>query len=314
MLKCIRQKRMKIIILMSTYNGTKYLREQLDSIYNLDNIGDISILVRDDGSKDGTQDILEEYKRSHDNFDWYQGENLRPARSFWQLMKVAPDADFYAYADQDDVWDKDKLVIATKALEPFDKKTPLLYFSDVRVVRADLSLMYKNMIQTNMPIDFPHSLIKNVCPGCTYVFNKAARDIALKFDPDIYELDIHDWAMHRIVACFGHIVLDRTAHMSYRQHGNNVIGANRNGIFGRIIETLKKSKNPKFVNLRLRNARAFEECYANDMNPENRYTVYLLAHYIEDKNLMKAVLKDPRFKFGFMEYTYFKWRIHSGKF
>ena len=304
---------MKILILMSTYNGEKYLREQLESIYNLDNIDDISILVRDDGSSDGTKDILKEYQEKHSNFTWHQGENLRPARSFWQLMKMAGDADYYAFADQDDVWDKDKLVIATKALSVFDQNQPLLYFSDVRVVKADLSIMSNHMIQSNMPIDFPHSLIKNICPGCTYVFNKAAKDKALKFDPDLYYLDIHDWAMHRIVACFGHIVLDRTSHMSYRQHGKNVIGANKRGL-GRVIQTLRKSNNPGFVNLRLRNAKALEECFANEMTPENRYTVYLLAHYNENKFLKKAVLKDKRFKFDLMEYTYFKMRIRSGKF
>ena len=101
--------------------------------------------------------------------------------------------------------------------------------------------------------------------------------------------------------------------MSYRQHGNNVIGANRKGL-GMIIQTLQKSKNPKFINLRLRNAQALEECYAHKMTPENRYTTHLLAHYNEDKKLMKAVLKDKRFKFDFLEYTYFKWRIRSGKF
>ena len=66
---------MKIQILLSTYNGEKYLKEQLDSLYSLDNIEDISILVRDDGSKDKTQDILNEYQNSRKNFFWYQGEN-----------------------------------------------------------------------------------------------------------------------------------------------------------------------------------------------------------------------------------------------
>ena len=87
---------MKIIILLSTYNGAKFLKEQLDSIYNMDNIKDISILARDDGSNDGTQDILESYAQEKDNFSWFQGENLRPAKSFWELLFKAPEADYYS--------------------------------------------------------------------------------------------------------------------------------------------------------------------------------------------------------------------------
>ncbi len=92
-----------IVVLMSTYNGEKYIREQLDSIFNQEGI-DVKVVVRDDGSKDTTHAILDEYKKTHE-LVWYTGENLKSARSFMDLIYQAPESDYYAFADQDDYWD-----------------------------------------------------------------------------------------------------------------------------------------------------------------------------------------------------------------
>ena len=112
---------------MSTYNGETYLREQLDSILAQD-IQEapinayLKILVRDDGSSDGTVGILEDYKRKYPGVvDYYTGENMRTARSFWHLLRNAPDSDYYAFSDQDDFWLSGKLSRAVKILNGMRK-------------------------------------------------------------------------------------------------------------------------------------------------------------------------------------------------
>ena len=93
----------KILILMSTYNGEKYLSEQLNSLLLQENVN-IKILIRDDGSTDNTHKILNFYSSNYPNISWYTGENKGPALSFMDLLFNAPESDYYAFCDQDDVW------------------------------------------------------------------------------------------------------------------------------------------------------------------------------------------------------------------
>lgn len=303
---------MKITVLLSTYNGKKYLEEQLDSIFNQSMIDNIDILVRDDGSKDGTQGILDEYQKKHPNFKWYQGENKKPARSFWELLNKANGSDFYAFADQDDVWDKDKIEIAINQIEKFDQAKPALYMSDVHVVNSKLEHLADGFVDTKIPVNYAYSLINSVCPGCTFVFNEAARKMATMFDAEKY-IDHHDWTLYKIVACFGNVVFDKTTHMSYRQHANNVIGA-KNKLAKYWDMVFKKPKDPKFRNSRTRNAIALEEYYGSLMNDENKYLTHIIAHYLEDKKLKKALLKEKRFKYSRSQFAYFKYLVRKNIF
>ena len=102
---------------MATYNGEKFLQEQLNSLYGQQGVN-VDILVRDDGSKDGTQNILRENSESH-SLKWYQGEHKNVANGFFELMQKGAEADyrFYAFCDQDDVWDLDKLCIAVNKIK-----------------------------------------------------------------------------------------------------------------------------------------------------------------------------------------------------
>lgn len=101
-----------ILVLMSTFNGEKFIREQIESILAQENVN-IKLLVRDDGSTDKTLDILNEYKNKG-KLNYYIGKNLGPQLSFMHLLQNAPYCEYYAFADQDDVWLKDKLSTAIK--------------------------------------------------------------------------------------------------------------------------------------------------------------------------------------------------------
>ncbi|MBQ4399872.1 MAG: glycosyltransferase, partial [Alphaproteobacteria bacterium] len=104
-----------VLVLMSTYNGEKYLKTQLDSILAQQGVN-VQILVRDDGSSDGTLPILQAYA-AQGKLTYYTGPNLKPAKSFMDLIYNAPQADFYAFADQDDYWLPEKLICAVNKLK-----------------------------------------------------------------------------------------------------------------------------------------------------------------------------------------------------
>ena len=301
---------MKINVLLSTYNGETYLREQLDSLLSQTATG-VNIIVRDDGSTDGTHAILNEYQ-SAGKLTWYAGPNKGCAKSFWDLVTTCPDADYYAFCDQDDYWHPDKLQIATDALQKAgDTAVARLYFSDVHVVDAQLGHISDGMVE-KLPVDYAHSLIKNIAPGCTYVFNHAARVLLRQYDCEQYGIDIHDWMAYKIIVCFGEVVFDEMPHMDYRQHGNNVLGASKTGIKA-YFAALRRFFGGVQQNNRERCAKNLEACFGEQMSAEHRRLTRLMAHYREDKRIKRAILREPAFRFKGKKYRYFKFLIRMNK-
>jgi glycosyltransferase involved in cell wall biosynthesis len=208
-------------VLMSTYNGTDYLREQIDSILAQDH-PHVRLLVRDDGSSDGTVSVLREHETEHENVDVITGENLGVTDSFFRLLERAGDADYYAFSDQDDVWKKDKLSRAVASLEREQRsgEEPFLYFSRLEFVDENLNhLGYSPKVNVT---GFRNALIQNQSIGCTSVINAAARRLLVQDLPD--EALMHDWWVYAVVSAFGRVVHDPTPTILYRQHSSNVVG------------------------------------------------------------------------------------------
>lgn len=207
----------KILILMSTYNGEKYLCEQITSLLKQEGVS-VRILVRDDGSSDNTTSLLNEYQRQG-HLRWYSGTNLRPAKSFMNLLINAPEEEYYAFCDQDDVWMPEKLKVAIEKIKGING--PALYCSDTILVDSHLNLIRKANLKAEG--SFVESLISNPVTGCTMVFNKALRDIVIQYEPDV--IDMHDWWIYRVcMAIGGFYYFDKTPQIKYRQHGANVVG------------------------------------------------------------------------------------------
>ena len=211
---------MHIIILMSTYNGEKYLKEQIESI--LSQSVPVEIVVRDDGSTDSTQQILDEYSKKG-NLTWYSGNNLGPGKSFFDLVLKAPYADYYAFADQDDVWDNNKIETGIKKLAQLSANVPALYCSAFTPVDANLRLIVCNEPPKRKILSLGNALLENIAPGCTYIFNRKAIEAFRKYKMEY--ITIHDWDLYRIVmALGGNVTYDCESHILYRQHGTNAIG------------------------------------------------------------------------------------------
>ena len=212
----------KILVLMSTYNGEKYIQEQLNSLYAQDGV-EVSILVRDDGSTDLTKKILEENAEKHD-ISWYQGEHKNVQKSFFDLMQRAEktDYDFFAFCDQDDVWDSDKLKIAIENIAHFDK--PSLYYSGQRLVDENLNLIEYHRLNSHRTLKT--RFVLSDFAGCTGVFNRALLDEVVTYEPN-YML-MHDTWILRVCLCLGgEVIVDPEPRISYRQHSNNLVGLGR---------------------------------------------------------------------------------------
>lgn len=277
---------MRLVALLSTYNGAAYLAEQLDSL-RAQTLPPTEVVVRDDGSTDTTPQILEAYQQQG-ALHWRAGHNVGAARSFWQLLRESPDADLYAFCDQDDVWDADKLACAVHALESCDESLPALYCCDVRVVDEHLRPLADRMVIPTPP-DCLHALVRNLAPGCTYVFNRAAREMLVRYDPAVHGLELHDWMAYQIVACTGRVIFDARSHLSYRQHAHNAIGAVRDARRERLRKIRSFWSGP-MRNSRERCAQRLEAVYGQSMTPANRQIVADFAHYRESTARRRRLL------------------------
>ena len=266
---------MSIIILMSTYNGEKYLSEQIDSL--LSQTVKVEILVRDDGSTDSTQQILDGYAK-RGMLKWYSGKNLGPGKSFFDLVQKASLADFYAFADQDDVWNVDKIHIAIEKIKTYPSDVPNLYCSAFTPVDSELNpIVVHKRLDRQYKISFAHALVENIAPGCTYVFNRTALEQFCKYKMEY--ITIHDWDLYRIVmALGGNIVYDEMSHILYRQHGNNTIGFQARN-FHHWCERLKRFCMQKNQNFRYISACHIRECYYKTMPEQNREIISILTEY-----------------------------------
>lgn len=209
----------EVTILMSTYNGERYLQEQIESIL-CQTYTNFKLLIRDDGSVDDTKKILQQY--DDDRIKIFQGDNYGVTLSFFELLNVAPLSDYYAFADQDDVWKEDKIEEAIKKIDTF-KNVPCLYFCNQTFIWPDGKWMgerYDDSFETPGIID---SLLNNDINGCTMVFNYELLKVAQKkrFSQDAIVLRYHDAYLAEIAAIYGKIVFDNRSFMGFRRHDNN---------------------------------------------------------------------------------------------
>ena len=177
-------------ILLSTYNGTKYLKPLMESLL-AQHYPHIEILVRDDGSNDGTVDLLQEYAAAHTNIKVMPGVSLGFVKSFFKLIELSsPTADYIALCDQDDVWLQGKVSRAVEFLSRYTRETPALYCSRLAVADENLRLLGYTKIPRK-GLSFRNALVE--CPqglGCTIFFNQPSRRLLRDFAPRVFS---HDW-------------------------------------------------------------------------------------------------------------------------
>lgn len=226
----------RVTIILSTFNGSAYLTQQLDSLYAQTH-PNVTIMARDDGSSDATLRILEAEK-SRQRIELLAGNNnLGPALSFFELLRkaAATSTDFVAFSDQDDVWLPDKLAQAVSDLSAVQSGRAAMYCSRLEIVDADL--MHIGFTSVPRKLGFGNALVENVCSGCTVVLNRKAIDLICERLPA--RALAHDWWCYLVLSCFGEIIFDLNAPIKYRQHGKNAVGVPR-GMLDRLKRHVRR--------------------------------------------------------------------------
>ncbi|HEX6107227.1 MAG TPA: glycosyltransferase family 2 protein [Gemmatimonadales bacterium] len=223
---------MRLLVLLSTYNGARYLAEQIESIRGQIWTG-WELVVRDDGSTDGTIELVEEFARRDRRIRlWRDGRgNLGPAASFGALLEHAwaGGATYAALADQDDVWMPDKLQRELALLQAHEAAGepdhPLLVHTDLTVVDDRLRTLHPSFLRhqrlEHVRTDpLRRLLVQNFVTGCTVVVNRALLRAAIPVPPVV----MHDWWLAQCAAALGTILFLPEPTVRYRQHGGNALG------------------------------------------------------------------------------------------
>lgn len=269
----------KILVLLSSYNGEKYLQMQIESILNQKDVS-VFILVRDDGSTDNTLPLLKQLVASNTlRMKLIEGDNIGCTKSFVELMRIASTLkdftpDYYAFSDQDDVWFSDKLSHSVKALPDLDNTKPQLFSADS--IMVDNHLNEIPVMKRRYKFSFGEALVCNASGGHTQVFNRKLLLEAIRVDfPPII---LHDWWIYCVCqALNGDFVCDTTPLLFYRQHTNNVVGSrNRSKSLWQKVRDIISSTN---TGLSYSLAVALFNGYTNSLDKEKYQILKLVVNY-----------------------------------
>jgi glycosyltransferase involved in cell wall biosynthesis len=255
---------MRVIVVMSTFNGERFIGEQLDSILQqLPAQG--MLMVRDDGSVDATAEIVAALKDPRVRLE--RGPNLGFGPSFLRLLRAVPsDAEMVMLSDQDDVWLPDKIQRAWDVLGP-RRGRAVLYCSRMRLVDADLRVLGDSPQWPRGP-SFRNALVENITVGCTIALTPEA--LALVCRPgDDASVYFHDWWIYLVVSALGEVVIDPHPTLLYRQHGRNVIGFGA-GLLHRYAAILRFLRQHNWVRSLFMQASHFRHTHGELLAPWQR--------------------------------------------
>lgn len=230
-----------ILVLLSSYNGEQYIKEQILSILNQKVEYSVNIRIRDDGSRDNTCKIIEKLIEKYpDSIELIKGENIGYNKSFFELLTNASGYKYYAISDQDDVWLENKLQVAIDWLNKEEYNQPLLYASTSYLVRNDMA-PYGTTRKKVREFTIYNTVIQNICPGHTQVFNDVLLDM-LKGDIDVSQIYVYDSWITNVAMLYGKILFNNESYTLYRQHQKNQLGSG-NGKIGQILSSYKRAKS-----------------------------------------------------------------------
>ncbi len=298
----------KVQIIMASYCGEAYLRQQLDSILTLQE-KNWSLLICDDGSTDNTLSILKEYNEKMPNrIQIHQNEtNLGVTKNFLSALMTCvkkEKSDYYMFCDQDDVWFAGRLSIMLKRIKKMEKtygkECPLLVFSDAIVTDEKLNIKQPSYHKTQRlnvkKTDLGHLLMENKCSGCMMLFNYA---LASKVRVLPNNARFHDWWIALIASAFGHIGYIKEPTLFYRQHKKNLVGSTtRLDYIKNSITQIQKQKKALF--LTQIQAAEFLKIYQRELPKEKRIKIKVFSLLSQRSPLERRI---RIFKFHFLKST-----------
>ena len=233
----------KIDILLATYNGSKYLHEQLDSILS-QSYGNINVIIRDDGSSDNTVMIIKEYEQKDNRVKLLSDNlgNLGFVRNFEELMKNST-SEYLMFSDQDDIWYNNKVETSYKRIKAIEEKNgkscPILVHTNSKIMNYETRTKSLFISDCAKNSSFENSFFNFFVQGSTMLINGSLKREALPFSKEVY---LHDRYLHLIAEFIGIRSYIDVPTMDYRQHSNNEIGSSVNVIY--------KIKNKRYFNLK----------------------------------------------------------------
>lgn len=328
-----------ITVLLAAWNGAAYIREQMDSILGQQGLSDtkksmIRVMVSDDGSGDGTREILEQYQAQNPkqiilchrdlkrkekdrndgipaaagNFFWLMecaASGMFGNMNFGYRDKIQADSDeYFMLSDQDDVWKPNKAALMLAEMKKLEQKFgndhPILVHSDMEVVDANLKVIHPSFFKYQKcnpeRTAFSELLVENSVTGGAVMMNRALLELVSKRPAACM---MHDWWLALAASCFGTISCVRESLYLYRQHGNNTLGAKETGSVEDIKVRMNRSAQVE-ENYRKMSAQAhaFGKMYEKRMSEEQKAVLraYLALRYQSPMGRMKNILKNRFFK------------------
>ena len=236
----------KVEVLMSTYNGVKYVGRQIDTILGQQNVT-VHITIRDDGSSDGTFEVLKQIESNNPTrIKIIKGQNIGYKRSFLTLLSLAEHADYYAFSDQDDIWEINKLEEALKFLAG---KECVLYTSNLNLFSSDLQFIRKTGFSKKHCTIYS-AFTRYRYAGCTYVFDNKLYEIVCSFSDTNLPSSVmpsHDAIVAFSAFSCGNVLFDEKAYIKHIRYESSVT-AGGNGFIKRVKSELNTfSPNSRYV-------------------------------------------------------------------
>ena len=261
----------KVNVILATYNGAKHIRQQLDSILN-QTYENYTVCIRDDGSSDETLDIIKGYQRNHSNIRLIKSKtNLGVPNSFYEILRVCDDAEYYAFADQDDYWLPEKLARAIEKLEEQkEANKPLLYCCSYDYYTDD-GMFIRNFKLTDS-FDIHKSIYYTAASGFVIVFNEQLKEKALKGTEYLKREEfgeLHDRRFIRVAYLFGQLIFDDYVGARHIRHSDAVTAADSTNI-NLLKNWYKNEVHGQDMVEQREGVRTFKDEYKNDLSDEQR--------------------------------------------
>lgn len=302
-----------VAICMATYNGEKYIREQIDSILQ-QTYKDWVLFVRDDLSTDQTVDIIKEYTTNYpDKIILVEDSLLQGGSSkanFASVLKWANqhfEFNYFMFSDQDDFWLADKIALCMERIQYVEAQGtgPVLVHTDLKVVDSQLKVLSDSFFEYRaLDVDkkeLCHLLVQNNITGCTALWNKQFNDLLHLEDSAVV---MHDWWMSITAAAFGRIECIKRPTILYRQHADNVIGAIRVNSPSYIIKRLLGAAKVKEVLLlSISQGQAFLSHYEEQLSENDKQLLREFSNIMKHNKLgrIRIVLKHRILKQAFIQ-------------
>ena len=298
----------KIEVLMAVYNGSAYIREQIDSILN-QTYENWHLTISDDGSTDGTDLIADEYAAKYPEqiTRVYSGVRFGNARDHFMWLSENCTSRYMLYSDQDDVFNPEKMSRLMDAMQNAERQwgrdLPILVFSDQTVVDEKLNVIEPSLMRCQKQafdsFDYHALLIQNVVTGGAMMVNRPLCSLAVQCRSK-ERIIMHDWWMAATAARFGKIIyLDEPLSL-YRQHGGNSVGAKRVGSAGYIAGMMGNLRGVREMILRKKSqAGVFEETYTALLTAEDRQ---FLSRMKQSRSGIRFYLKNRGYIHGFFRF------------